>query len=238
MSSTSCGLFLEENVVSRLVEKSIYMKDQLYDSQTQQTEQALISSATVRTEYTASAFTEDPQLPSATIISTPTEDNLCYNKFLSYYNLLILPSSQTLKSFYQHLQHINYTQIPKISINLAKTETHVYTNYNDLLLSNHIILSPHDQLQYSHLPLKSNLNNISTTNNNFNNNNNTSIEYTSLALKIASININSLLQPNKQLALSEILNNVSFEILGISETHLSTKEGNFLNKHIQNYKSF
>src|SRR5205814_7041583 len=61
---------------------------------------------------------------------------------------------------------------------------------------------------------------------------------TSLALKIASININSLLQPNKQLALSEILNNVFFKILGISETHLSTKEGNFLNKHIQNYKSF
>ena len=154
------------------MEKSIYAKDQLYDSQTQQTEQALISSATVRTRYTASAFTEDSQLSSATIISTPTEDNLCYNKFLLYHNLPILPSSQTLKSFYQHLQHINYTQIPKISINLAKTETHVYTNYNDLLLSNHIILSPHDQLQYSHLPLKSNLNNISTTNNNFNNNNN------------------------------------------------------------------
>src|SRR5437868_3591812 len=100
MSSTSCGPFLEENVVSRRVGKSIYTKNQLYDGQTQRTEQALISSATVRTRYTASAFTEDPQLSSATIISTPTEDNLCYNKFLSYYNLPILPSSQTLKSFY------------------------------------------------------------------------------------------------------------------------------------------
>jgi len=79
MSSTFCGLSLEKNVVSGQEKKSIYMKDQFYDGQTQQTEQALISSATVRTEYMASTFTEDFQLSSATITSKLVENNLCYN---------------------------------------------------------------------------------------------------------------------------------------------------------------
>ena len=82
MFSTSCRLFLEENIVNRRVEKSIYAKDQYYNDQTQYTEQALISSATVRTGYMVSTFTEDSQLPSVTNTSTPTEDNSCFNKFL------------------------------------------------------------------------------------------------------------------------------------------------------------
>ena len=56
MSSTFCRPFLEENVVSKQVGKSIYMKDQAYDSQTQCTEQTLVSSASVRAGNIASAL--------------------------------------------------------------------------------------------------------------------------------------------------------------------------------------
>src|SRR5207253_1418686 len=170
--------------------------------------------------------------------STPTEDNSCFNKFLQYYNLPKLSNTQTLKTFIQHLYQNNYLQILKISISLFKTETHVYINYNDLLLLNHALLPTNKFLQYYNLPIKSNLNYIPNTNNNTNNTNTISIEYTSLLLKIASININSLLQPNKQLTITETLNNNSYEILGISETYLSTKEGVFLNKNIKNYMSY
>ena len=64
------------------------------------------------------------------------------------------------------------------------------------------------------------------------------IEYTSLSIKIASININSLLQPNKKLTITKALNNNTYDILGISETHLSTKEEKILNNQINNYQSF
>ena len=101
MSSTSCVPFLEENVVSRQVEKSIYVKDQAYDGQTQYTEQTMKPSATVRTRYTASDFTEDLQNFSIITTSIPIEEktNICYNKFLIYHNISILSKLQNLGSF-------------------------------------------------------------------------------------------------------------------------------------------
>ena len=92
MFSTLSRLFLEKNVVSRQVEKSIYTKDQDYDSQTQCTEQTMTPSTTVRAEYTASEFTEDFYLFSASITSTPTKKYICFNKFFLQHNILLLNS--------------------------------------------------------------------------------------------------------------------------------------------------
>ena len=58
MSSTYCGPFLEENVVSGWADKSIYVEDQSYDSQNQCTGQALDSFTTMKIGYTASDSTE------------------------------------------------------------------------------------------------------------------------------------------------------------------------------------
>src|SRR5260364_200742 len=48
MSSTFNGPFLEENEVSGQVVKSIYVEDQIYDSQIQYTGQAMLSCAAVK----------------------------------------------------------------------------------------------------------------------------------------------------------------------------------------------
>jgi exonuclease III len=57
-------------------------------------------------------------------------------------------------------------------------------------------------------------------------------------IKIGLININGLLQHNKKLSLIELLNNNTFDIFGISETHLNIKEEKFLNNQTNNYISF
>src|SRR6185437_5181257 len=63
-------------------------------------------------------------------------------------------------------------------------------------------------------------------------------EYISIPIKIASLNTNSLLQPTKKLLIEETLNQNLYDILGLSETHLTQKDGKFLNNKIKNYTSF
>ena len=158
-------------------------------------------------------------------------------KFLIHHNISILSKPQSLGSFIQYLYHNNFTQPFKISINTIYNETHIYINNNDLLLPNHIQLQTNNLPKYYHLPIRSTPNNISNSNN-FTNDHSIEIEYTLLPIKIASININGLLQPNKKLTITEALNNNTYDILGISETHLSTKERKILNNQINNYQSF
>ena len=74
--------------------------------------------------------------------------------------------------------------------------------------------------------------------NNFTNDHFIEIEYISLLIKIVSININGLLQPNKKLTITEALNNNTYDILGLSETYLLTKKRKILNNQINNYLSF
>jgi len=71
--------------------------------------------------------------------------------------------------------------------------------------------------------------------NNFTNDHSIEIEYTSLPINIVSININSLLQPNKKLIITEALNNTTYDILGFFKTHLLIKEVKILNNQINNY---
>ena len=63
ISFTNSGPFLEENVVSRQVDKSIYAKNQLYDGQTQCTEQTIVFCAAVKAELkTVSEFAEENKI--------------------------------------------------------------------------------------------------------------------------------------------------------------------------------
>ena len=181
----------------------------------------------------------------------------CYNKFLSYYKLQLLPSPQTIASFIQFIKS-NYPtffsdQYIKISIQ-TKTEhnpkeAHIYLPHETSLLPNHYLLSFKNLLHFQNIPLKSNyftnIPSLQTCELSLNQPSNHPLsnlsltpEHASIPIKIASLNINGLTQPNKKLAISETLNNNTFQILGLSETHLSIKEGKFFNNQIPNYTSF
>jgi exonuclease III/ribonuclease HI len=234
MSSTSCGPFLEENVVSGRVDKSIYAKDQDYDSQTQRTEQTMKPSATVRTEYTASAFTEDLQLPSVSTTSSHTEEITCFNKFFKYHNIPLLNNSQTLESVIQYLNYNNFTLPYKISINFTKTETHIYTNNNESLLPNHTLLQTHEQQQYYKLPIRSYNTNSSLHPLSLNNTSNLD------SLKICSLNTNGLSSYSKQTLIHNFIIESNTQIFGLSETHLKKKDAKFLelSKGLTNYTNY
>ncbi|CAG8725262.1 96_t:CDS:1, partial [Racocetra persica] len=60
-----------------------YIEELINDCQTQHTEQTLAFCTTVRTEYTASAFTENNYSTSNTISSSPSEVQLFFNTSLS-----------------------------------------------------------------------------------------------------------------------------------------------------------
>ena len=206
------------------------------------------------------------------------DPNTCYNKFLSFHKLQLLPSPQTLASFIQFIKS-NYPnffsdQYIKISIK-TKTkqnpeEAHIYLPHETSLLPNHSLLPFKNLANFSNTPLKSdysistNIPSLQTCELSLNQTSNHPIlnpssisdhttpdstllqtlssslqtEYFSIPIKIASLNINGLRQPNKKLSLSDMLNNNSFDILGLSETHLSTKEGNFFKNQTPNYNSF
>ena len=323
MSFTKSVPFLEENDVSRRAGKPIYVEEPINDSQTQRTEQTLVSCTAVKAGHTVSDSIEGSQNVSVSISSNPTEtpskniflttsnqptipsifintsiltttlsknlspedsdndntspttntllgkpnnpplDNLldlydsttCYNKFLAHHKLQHLPSPQTTTSFIQYIK-LNYPkffseQYIKISIQTKPNlEAHIYLPHETSLLSNHSLILFKNLPNYPNIPLKSTYStplipSLQTCENSLNQppiqfapNPSLFSEHTSLPIKIASLNINSLAQSNKKLSISEILNNNTFEILGLSETHLSTKEGKFFNNQIPNYTSF
>ena len=124
----------------------------------------MVSFAAVQAELKiVSESVKDNILESITTSLNFFDPNTCYNLFLHKYNIPLLNHSQTLYTFIQHLQHHNFTKLFKVSINLTYTKTHVYTNYNDILLTNHILLTYHQYSTYYQLPLKSSSN--SSTNN-------------------------------------------------------------------------
>src|SRR6185437_9553563 len=85
----------------------------------------------------------------------------CYNKFLSYYKLQLLPSPQTLASFIQFVKS-NYPiffseQYIKIFIQ-TKTkynseEAHIYLPHKTSLLPNHFLLSFKNLSNFQNNPL-------------------------------------------------------------------------------------
>ena len=196
------------------------------------------------------------------------KDPFCYDTFLIYYNLPTLSPNQTLLNFLQHLKNNLFNKPFKISINITLTETHVYQNLNNAILPNHILLPKSHYYQYYNLPIKSyqqySIPNSLTESDFFNTNNSnitnpiSSISHSfdpiltdnipslqtsltpiiSIPIKIGSLNINGLLQHSKKISLIDIINQHNFDIFGISESHLTPKEGKFINKNLQNYNSF
>ena len=198
-------------------------------------------------------------------INTSTQNitNTCYNLFLQQHNLPLLKENETLGSFLKHLFNHSFSQLILISINQTFTETHIYLNLKEPILKNHQILESNQFLTFCHLPIRTNKfqtpqintelftltqqltnsqNTQSQTNYSFTPTSNitaiNTIENISLNINMASININGLSLPYKQLSLLDLINQNKYSIFGISETYLAIKEGRFLNKEILTYTSF
>ena len=72
--------------------------------------------------------------------SSHAEGITCFNLFLLTNNLPLLIQNETLGSLLNHLQNLSFSQPIKISINQYQTESYIYTNIDDSLLPNHILL--------------------------------------------------------------------------------------------------
>ena len=158
---------LKENNVSRRAVKPIYTKDQVYDGQTQCTEQTLVSSASIRAGNTASALGDsnfNMHLPISSksynaykslSINTSTQNitNTCYNLFFQQHNLPLLKENEILGSFLKHLFNYSFLQLILISINQTFTEAHIYLNLKEPILKNHQILESNQFLTFCHLPI-------------------------------------------------------------------------------------
>ena len=169
--------------------------------------------------------------------------NTCYNKYLLYYKLPLLKEPQTIQSFYLHLDnHASYLKkLAIISLTKDKKEAHIYLPHDTVLLPNHTFPLSWDTYDIS---LKSYTNStptpipIAEAANNNSISLSSTIEHTSLSIKIGSLNINDLLQSNKKLSLNEMLDVQAFDILGLSETHLSTQETRYFKTQNSNYTAF
>src|ERR1041384_956562 len=96
----------EENDVSRQVDKPIYPEEVDKHSPLTHNLSTAISCGTVRAGYTVSALVEDKPKVSFPISLIPCDPSTCFNKFLHYYKLPLLPSPQTINSFLLHfIQH-------------------------------------------------------------------------------------------------------------------------------------
>jgi exonuclease III len=240
----------KENDVSRQVVKPIYVATLIYDDQTQRTEQILELGTTVQAgSKTVSALIEDKtQIYLPTTSKSLDISTTCYNKYLKHYNLPLLPTNQTIFSFLNYLKKLNFTIPLKLSFNSKLNETHIYIQQSNPLLSNHILINSKNLSLYLHLPLKSNSTKFSSPKENsfdnlFDITNNNLLNYTEinyLSLKISSVNVNGLTSSSKQLLLYNTISKLQFHIIGISETHLSTKEAKFssLSRKLNNYTSF
>src|SRR5438874_8860225 len=117
------------------------MATQVNDGQTQRTEQTLEFGTAVKTEHTASAYTEDPLVLSIPTSLKPFEALTCYNTFLKYYNLPLLNSNQTIGSFIKYLKRQKFTNLTRFSINKQLNEAHIYLPHNYNILPNHTPLN-------------------------------------------------------------------------------------------------
>src|SRR5437879_5843091 len=125
-----------------------YVATQVNDSQTQYTEQTLEFGTAVKTEHTASAYTEDLLVLLTSISLKPFEALTCYNTFLKYHNLPLLNSNQTIGSFMKYLKRQKFTNLTRFSINKQLNEAHIYLPHSNNILSNYTILNHFTLSQY------------------------------------------------------------------------------------------
>src|SRR5260363_306947 len=200
------------------------------------------------TSPTTNTILGKPNNPPPSSLLDLYNPTTCYNKFLSYHKLQLLPSPQTIASFTQFIKS-NYStffseQYIKLFVQIKNKynseEAYIYLLHETSLLPNHSPLPFKNLINFLNIPLKSNcptnIPSLQTCELSLNqpsihptSNPSPTLEYASIPIKIASLIINGLIQPNKKLSILEALNNNSFEILGLSETHLLIKEGKFFN---------
>jgi hypothetical protein len=177
-------------------------------------------------------FPEDILIHTSVLnTSSPTEVLPCYNNFLLFHNLPLLTNSPTLQFFLNYLQTLSFYSNIKISINSEHTETHIYIHIKDPLLPHHTLIQQSEYYKFRNLPIKS----LSQSNSS---QNSPTIELLSKSIKIASLNINGLISPHKKINLIDSLYKYQIDILGISETHLSTREANFILSNTPEYISY
>ena len=85
-----------KNDVSRQVVKPIYMEGQDYDGQTQCTGQTLVPYTAVKAKHMVIDPVEDNLRRSFSTSLSPYDLHTCFNKFLLFYNLPLLPYGQTI----------------------------------------------------------------------------------------------------------------------------------------------
>ena len=165
----------------------------------------------------------------------------CYNKFLAFYKLPLLPPNQTIKSFLHHLKPYKLSITLTFSYNSTLKETHIYIPNNLKLLKNHYFIKPNQLHLYHNMDLKSISINpfpqpssqtpkpLLTTN----------YQNSSHQLKIYSLNTNGLAD-TKQKLIYDFISENNIAILGLSETHLSLKNTKLstLSQKLTNYKNF
>jgi hypothetical protein len=152
----------KENDISRQVGKPIYVEGQDNDGQTQCTGQTMVPCTAVRAEHTVIDPVEDNSKRSFSTSLAPYDLDICFNKFLLYYNIPLLPHNQTIQTLIQHIDKHNHNQkVTSItfSVNSIYSETHIYLP-NDLLLPNHIIIPSYLLPKFYNLPLKSHSSNF------------------------------------------------------------------------------
>jgi endonuclease/exonuclease/phosphatase family metal-dependent hydrolase len=183
----------------------------------------------VRAGYTASELISDSTVFLANNTSSPAKNTKCYNKFLLYNNLPILKEPQTLKTFIHHLQLYNFTQKYKISINSKCDETHIYTHFNEKLLSNHTLIPTSCYHNFYHLPLQSSSNDsdFNLELNNQLNTNDISDNTHHLNLNIATHNVRGFNSATKREAWQDYCLNHNITISGITETKIANKTNLF-----------
>jgi hypothetical protein len=202
----------------------------------------MVPCTAVRAEHTVIDPVEDNFERSFTTSLILYDLHTCFNKFLLYYNLLLLPHSQTIQTLIQHIdKHNNNKTVSSItfSVNSSYNETHIYLP-NDTLLSDHIIIAPYFLPLFYKLPLRSNPSSSTPTlSDPFSNDHYpTPIDYNStlhspnssshhLNLTIATHNVRGFNDLTKREAWQDYCLNNDISIASITETKISDKTNLF-----------
>jgi hypothetical protein len=234
-------VFNKENDISRQVDKPIYVEGQDNDGQTQRTGQTMVPCTAVRAEHTVIAPVEDNFERSFTTSLIPYDLHTCFNKFLLYYHLPLLPHGQTIQTLLQHIDKYNNNKTVSsitFSVNSSYNETHIYLP-NDTLLPDHIVIVPYLLPLFYNLPLRSNsFNPTSTPSDLFFDNYSSTVNYNSslplsnptphhLNLTIATHNVRGFNEPTKREAWQDYCLNHNISIASITETKISDKTNLF-----------
>jgi endonuclease/exonuclease/phosphatase family metal-dependent hydrolase len=226
MSSTLSGPFLEENDVCRRAVKPPHAEVQVHDGQTQRTEQAMLTFATVRAGYTASAFAEENHHFLDYNTSSPSKKLTCFNKFLINNQLPTLSPNQTLQTFLTHLYKNSFYKSFKISYNNTNSETHVYENTKLDILPNHTLLLPQQYHKYYNSPIKSEITTTHDTPSNIHD----------LNLTIATHNVRGFNNLTKRETWESYCLNHNISIASLTETKISNNSNlRFCNNNFFTY---